>query len=339
MINTATRFACFGGEAAVSVLADGEQRDAVELQKARLLAWHGRFSCFDPTSELSRFNADLREVVPASEDLRHFARAVALASDLTDGLVDATLPSVIAAPRTSPPLALALRLAPPRRPARGRAQRPRIRVDDATVRRPPGLTLDSGGLAKGLFADWSAEALAGHHAVAVDCGGDLRIIGAPRTVRVTSPFDHREIHAFVLADAGVATSGIGRRAWLGGHHLLDPSTGRPAYTGVVQVTAIAPTALEAEMRAKAALLSADDGWLPYGGVIVRDDGSVQVKTAAPPSDGVDATPRNCHPAGGAPGFGTMRRRSSSVRSTTSISMWANAAPMQRRTPPPNGIHA
>ncbi len=79
----------------------------------------------------------------------------------------------------------------------------------------------------------------------------------------------------------MATSGIGRRSWLGpdgrpAHHLLDPSTGKPAFTGVVQATALAPTALEAEWRAKAAVLSGPDAagdWLPHGGVVVRDDGS------------------------------------------------------------------
>jgi hypothetical protein len=35
---------------------------------------------------------------------------------------------------------------------------------------------------------------------------------------------------------------------------------------------------------------------------------------------------------------SFTRRSTS-RSTTFISVWANDAPMQRRTPPPNGIQA
>ena len=90
---------------------------------------------------------------------------------------------------------------------------------------------------------------------------------------------------------GVATSGIGRRAWLDArgrpaHHLLDPSTGRPAYTGIVQVTALAPSALMAEIRAKAAILSgprAGGGWLPDGGVIVLDDGSHEVIEPATPA--------------------------------------------------------
>ena len=81
-----------------------------------------------------------------------------------------------------------------------------------------------------------------------------------------------------------ATSGIGRRSWTGpggrpAHHLIDPSTGLPAYTGVVQATAIAPTAAEAEYRAKAALMSgpaAAAGWLGHGGAVVFDDGSHEV---------------------------------------------------------------
>jgi thiamine biosynthesis lipoprotein len=90
------------------------------------------------------------------------------------------------------------------------------------------------------------------------------------------------VHAFALTDGAVATSGIGRRSWLQAgrpaHHLLDPATGAPAFTGVVQATALAPTALEAEIRAKAAVLSGPAGerWLAeHGGVLVLDDGSVR----------------------------------------------------------------
>jgi thiamine biosynthesis lipoprotein len=78
---------------------------------------------------------------------------------------------------------------------------------------------------------------------------------------------------------GVATSGIDRRCWEGGHHLLDPSTGRPAYTGLVGATALAPTAVEAEARAKAAVLSGPEGgrdWLTeHGGFLFLESGEVR----------------------------------------------------------------
>jgi len=68
------------------------------------------------------------------------------------------------------------------------------------------------------------------------------------------------------------------------HHLLDPATGRPAFTGIVQATALAPTALEAEWRAKAAVLAgpaAAPRRLPHGGVLVFDDGSHMVVEPSP----------------------------------------------------------
>ena len=37
--------------------------------------------------------------------------------------------------------------------------------------------------------------------------------------------------------------------------------------------------------------------------------------------------------------GTELTRAATARSTSRISIEANAAPTQRRTPPPNGIHA
>ena len=51
----------------------------------------------------------------------------------------------------------------------------------------------------------------------------------------------------------------------------------------MQVTALAPTALEAEIRAKAALLSGPDrarDWLPDGGVLVGEDGGFEVVAPA-----------------------------------------------------------
>jgi thiamine biosynthesis lipoprotein len=102
---------------------------------------------------------------------------------------------------------------------------------------------------------------------------------------VTSPLaDGRILHTFELARGAVATSGTTKRSWLDeqgrlSHHLLDPATGTPAFTGVIQATAIAPTGVEAEALTKAALLAGPAraaDWLPYGGVIAYEDGSYDV---------------------------------------------------------------
>jgi thiamine biosynthesis lipoprotein len=289
------RFRCFGSDCAVVVAGGDHAARAAEEAESALLAWHRRFTRFSAASELSQLNADPRGTVPVTPMMARFAQAAIDAARATGGLVDATMIGALEDAgyrsdlRGSLPLPIALGLAPPRRPA-APARRSRWRefhVDALanTVSRPPGLRLDSGGIAKGLFADVIAERLARFDAFAVDCSGDLRIGGMdPRRVAVASPFDSSVLHTFELRSAGIATSGIGRRSWLDGnarpaHHLLDPSTGLPAYTGVVQATAIAPTSLEAELRAKCAVLSGPDaapGHLVHGGLIVHDDGSQEL---------------------------------------------------------------
>jgi thiamine biosynthesis lipoprotein len=294
------RFDCFGSSCAALVTGPGREgsaRDAVELVRRQLQSWHVSFSRFASDSELTRLNDDPRRTVRVSPLMARLAQSVGLAAGQTDGLVDATLVEPLehagyATDLGEPvPLALALELAPPRKPATGLSSRPwrsiEIDLGRRLVSRAPGVKLDSGGLAKGLFADVLAERLASHSSFAIDCAGDLSIGGsaaALRAIDVESPFDGSTLHTFHLRRTGVATSGIGRRSWLDAdgrpaHHLLDPSTGSPAFTGIVQVTALAPTALAAEIRAKAALLSGPArarGWLPGGGVIVFDDGSHEV---------------------------------------------------------------
>jgi thiamine biosynthesis lipoprotein len=286
----------FGGPA-------GSERDALDRARRRMLAWHRQFSRFDPDSELSALNGDDREVVPVSAMMARFVAAARHAAEWTGGLVDATLVGELEragyrrsfAQLGALPLAQALASAPARRPAR---PRPGARWRSLTVDRAAGIVSRPPGV--GLFGDVLAGVLGGHASFAIDACGDLRFggrAGVVREVRVASPFDDSIIHAFELTRGAAATSGIGRRAWLDddarpAHHVLDPATGRPAYTGVVQVTALAATGVEAEIRAKAALLSgaaAATDWLMHGGVVVFDDGNAQMVPAAPALRGTHPT--------------------------------------------------
>jgi FAD:protein FMN transferase len=294
-------FACFGGTCAVIVADSRRPAYAAEwaaVAKRSLLSWHGRFSRFEPASELTLFNADPRTDVPVSRMLRRLIEVGLAAARETGGLVDATLGAQIeragyGAHFEGPGIGLrkALWLAGPRTPAGPSAEAGwrELSVDpvESVVRRPPGTIIDPGGIAKGVFADELAGALTSFDEFAVDCAGDVALggrAGTERDVHVSSPFDDSILHTFALTGGGVATSGIGRRSWIDdegrpAHHLLDPRTSRPAFTGVVQATALAPTAAEADVLAKAALLSGPDrapDWLAHGGLFVRDDGSYEV---------------------------------------------------------------
>jgi thiamine biosynthesis lipoprotein len=291
------RFACFGSRCSVLVSGADATRSAADaaLEARRWLElWHEQFSRFLPGSELSRLNDDPRREVPVSPLLARLTAAIGAAGRLSGGLVDATLLEPLETAGyehdLGEPLELAraLELAPPRKPAGASPARGWRELDvdlrSEIVTRPPGLRIDSGGLAKGLFADVLAARLARHRSFAVDCAGDIAIGGrarAARRVEVESPFDGSVLHTFDVLVGGVATSGIGRRSWRDehgrpAHHLLDPASGRPAFTGIVQATALAPSALEAEIRAKCALLAgprAARAQLPHGGVVVLDGGA------------------------------------------------------------------
>lgn len=137
------------------------------------------------------------------------------------------------------------------------------------------------------MADLVAEALASFRSFAVDCCGDLRVggtAGRARAIQVGDPGGGATLHELHIAAGAVATSGITRRSWVDAdgrvaHQILDPATGLPAFTGIVQATAVAPSGLYAETLAKAALLAGPDageGWLPFGGVVVTEDGGVRI---------------------------------------------------------------
>ena len=263
-----------------------------------------RLSRFDPTSDLSGLNADPRKRIPAGPMLRGAVAAALRAASVSGGLVDPTLLGALRQAGYSEsrayvePASLlqALSSAPPRRPARPAvvAEWRSIEVDDraGVIRRPRGLELDLGGSVKGWAADLLAALLGRCGRCAVDCGGDLRVTagsGGPWEVRVRHPFTGATAHTLLVREGGVATSGIDARLWERGdgdfaHHLLDPATGRPAWTGLIAATAMAPTALDAEALAKAALLSGpiDGGRLlraRQGGVLIHDDGEIEVVDA------------------------------------------------------------
>jgi thiamine biosynthesis lipoprotein len=308
-------FDCMGTHA--RLIMAGEPAAAV--CRAFLERFEAALSRFRPDSELCRLNAAGSDAFAASRLLRTAVAAGLWAAERTGGLVDPTLvPALEAAgydrTRRAPelPLTTALAAAPTRRPAAAdpAAAWRRVTVTGDTVRRPPGVRLDTGGTGKGLAADMLAAhlgaagggrgaaqagrrpprstSLAGSAAGAwvVDCGGDLRVSAPPSDpfeVHVRHPLTGETAHLLRLHDGAVATSGLNVRLWRGPdgaprHHILDPATGEPAWTGLIGATALAPTALEAEALAKAALLSGParaGRWLRrHGGVTVRDDGDV-----------------------------------------------------------------
>jgi len=274
---------------------------AADREREFVLTFAQRLSRFQPDSELSALNHDDRMSVPASPLLRAAVGAGLWAADRSGGLVDPTL--VRALERTgysssmdgATPASLqeALTLAPPRRPARPDPQAlwRHVVVDEkrSVVTRPPGVMIDTGGTGKGLCADAVALRLAAYTRYVVDCGGDIAVggVGAqlePYPIEVEHPLTQTPIATVRVARGGIATSGLNVRIWRSPagtfrHHLLDPSTGSPVWSGLIGVTAIGDSALEAETLSKMALLVGPEGarqvLAEQGGLIVHDDGEAE----------------------------------------------------------------
>jgi thiamine biosynthesis lipoprotein len=265
--------------------------------RAWLEDYDARLSRFRADSELSRLNADLRPSVPASPLLCDAIAAALWAARRSQGLVDPTVAGALVrsgyassrAGVAAAPLDDAIAAAPRRRPARPHpaAVWRTIEVGDGVIHRPPGLALDIGGSGKGLAADRVAQRLADLPRFVVDCGGDVRAGGSatdgwPVPVEVAWPGrPDSQAAAIELGDGAVASSGIDARLWRQddgfAHHLIDPAEGIPAWTGLIGATALAPTALQAETLAKAAVLAgphAGPRWLSMGGgILFAEDGT------------------------------------------------------------------
>ena len=273
-------FRAMGTEIRVIVEGSGAREPGIAAVEVEALIhdFDRRLSRFRPDSELCRLNRDPAPALPASGLLRTAIRAGLWAAERSRGLVDPTLLEEIedagyastSEELERAPLMEALADAPPRRPAEARelAAWRSFEVDDdvGEVRRPPGLLFDTGGTGKGLAADLASSRLGAFERFAVDCGGDIRLgaAGSAFEIEVQHPLGGAVAETLVVREGGVATSGLDANVWRrpgGGyaHHLLDPRSGRPAWTGLVGVTALAPTAVAAETLAKAALLSGPDG--------------------------------------------------------------------------------
>jgi len=242
---------------------------------------------FNASSELMRLNAHPGTPFDASPMLLDCLSVALKAAECTNGLYDpALLPHLEAAGYDRDFAEIAHQDTGSRAsalPVTGRWREIQLDGVRSQITLPLGVQLDLGGIAKGWAADYLADHLLAPYANAlINIGGDLRVRGGstPDTfwaIAIDNPLlpTIAEDHLAIITPGrgGVATSGANRRWWLQGkqvrHHLIDPRTGHPvqvwtppeterdaqaAGTLIAAATALAETAVEAEIAAKLALL-------------------------------------------------------------------------------------
>jgi thiamine biosynthesis lipoprotein len=260
-----------GGRLVVHLEPDGRPDEAVADARrviARIDCWAAKLSRHSNTSDLSALNADARQSVPVRPTLASALLAGLVAADASEGLTDVTLLDARLA-------AEGLGGACPAGASRaGDWQIESRRLGAALVTRPPGLRFDLGGVGKGWIADRALHLMSSWRSAVIDADGDLAIRCAPGNCWEIGIDDPREVDSqlallrFEVSSRGVssrwglATSGVSIHQWtvagMKTHHLIDPRTGRPAVTDIVQATVIAGSTLRAEALAKAAVISGRD---------------------------------------------------------------------------------
>ena len=289
-------FRAMGSGMMAALEIDGDEAQAaLSMVPTWFEEWEQHLSRFRPDSELNALNrqsGDWAEVSPVMWEVLMAAQCV---EQMSAGLVTPALQGALAAygyDRSFEMIATldaSLNVKAIRPRELGRMQ---MESDIGThrVRLPEGMLLDFGGIAKGWAADQALRRLKPFGAALVDAGGDIATacpsdVQAAWPVGITNPSSPEGmIGLLALQGEAVATSGRDVHHWKQGsyerHHIIDPRSGEPAANNILAVTAIAPTAVEAEMVAKCALILGEvegrfwiDARPQYSGLIVLDDGS------------------------------------------------------------------
>jgi thiamine biosynthesis lipoprotein len=249
-------------------------RGALEAASRRIEDLEQRWSRFLPSTELAQVNAAAGSGQPCEVSAVTFAVIEQAVTwwQRTGGLFDPTvLPALVAAGydrsfELGPGPTAALADAEPAPGCDG------IVLDRSrmTVVLPRDVAIDLGGIGKGAAADLVSDELEEAPGIVGGCvnlGGDLRVWGSSPSgdgwpVGVDGPTGTEDDHVLGLLEGAVATSSTARRTWVradgtAAHHLIDPRTGRPAQTDIVQVTVIAPDVVTAEVLAKTSLLAGE----------------------------------------------------------------------------------
>jgi thiamine biosynthesis lipoprotein len=257
--------------------------------------WEQTLSRFRPDSELSRFNQTFDQPIEVSETFWEVFQAAQWADQFTNGLVTPTvLDAMLEAGYDRPFDDLP-------RDQFDSSMRELLKIhplsvvvaDEAThsITLPRSVRLDFGGVAKGWAAHEAVKRLKVFGPTLVNAGGDIAISGPmakrqPWLVGVKNPFEPgTDIEVLYLKRGGVATSGKDRRHWsqngLFRHHIINPLTGQPAETDVLTATVVAPTVMEAEAAAKAALILGREKGLEWiesdpalAGLFILESGAV-----------------------------------------------------------------
>lgn len=171
----------------------------------------------------------------------------------------------------------------------------RIRLNGTELTVPDGMELDLGAVGKGYTADLVTEILRRHGVTSalISLGGNIQSIGSRPDgsdwrLGIRAPWESGNLGVLTVSDAAVVTSGgyenyfddeQGNIYW----HILDPSTGYPADSGLQSVTIVGREGKMCDALSTALFVmgaqSAEQYWRENGGfemLLVTDSGEILI---------------------------------------------------------------
>lgn len=171
----------------------------------------------------------------------------------------------------------------------------RIQLNGTELTVPDGMELDLGAVGKGYTADLVTEILRRHGVTSalISLGGNIQAIGSRPDgsdwrLGIRAPWESGNLGVLTVSDAAVVTSGgyenyfddeQGNIYW----HILDPSTGYPADSGLQSVTIVGREGKMCDALSTALFVmgaqSAEQYWRENGGfemLLVTDSGEILI---------------------------------------------------------------
>ena len=240
----------FAMDTYLNLTAYGEEADAaLEQAQTRIRELERHWSVTDAHSEIYAANHSGGSPVAVSGDTAGLVRYALDVAERTGGALEPTLYPVLTAWGFTTD-----RFQIPEREELDRlleqVDYTRVSLRGTALTVPDGMQLDLGAVGKGYAADETAAVLRenGVNSVLLDFGGNILTIGAkpdgsPWRVGVRDPDSEGNLGVLELNGQGVSVSGgyekyfvgeDGERYW----HILDPATGAPARSGLVQTAVV-----------------------------------------------------------------------------------------------------
>lgn len=171
----------------------------------------------------------------------------------------------------------------------------RIQLNGTELTVPDGMELDLGAVGKGYTADLVTEILRRHGVTSalISLGGNIQAIGSRPDgsdwrLGIRAPWESGNLGVLTVSDAAVVTSGGYENYFEDGQdnlywHILDPSTGYPADSGLQSVTIVGREGKMCDALSTALFVmgaqSAEQYWRENGGfemLLVTDSGEILI---------------------------------------------------------------